>query len=235
MTDSMQTVQGRCPACGASSLFLGDGGHVTCARLECPKPEAADELLHGDFVTKSTNALLTSRMVASAAVYNGVLIRALHAEAELAALRQVARGYCPACGRGDCAPTVEDWEQQKQRADQAEAAHAQTIDSLDRAVRRARRAEAVIEAVAEILADHNGDDWSRHPATEAVASALRLPPTPTAATQATEHVYLSTGCLHGKHDYCRSHTGLSGAKKAAVCKFCQAPCRCSCHQEQPDV
>ncbi|MGW3196277.1 hypothetical protein ACWDBD_17160 [Streptomyces sp. NPDC001118] len=146
------------------------------------------------------------------------------AETELAALRQVARGYCPACGRGDCAPTVED-----------EAAHAQTIDSLDRAVRRARRAEAVIEAVAEILADHNGDDWSRHPATEAVASALRLPPTPTAATQATEHVYLSTGCLHGKHDYCRSHTGLSGAKKAAVCKFCQAPCRCSCHQEQPDV
>jgi hypothetical protein len=37
---------------------------------------------------------------------------------ELAALRQVARGYCPACGRGDAAPTVTDWEQQKQRADQ---------------------------------------------------------------------------------------------------------------------
>ncbi|WP_225811298.1 hypothetical protein [Streptomyces spinosus] len=37
--------------------------------------------------------------------------------AELAALRAVARGYCPHCGRGDAAPTVEDWEQQKQRAD----------------------------------------------------------------------------------------------------------------------
>lgn len=36
---------------------------------------------------------------------------------ELAALRTVARGYCPACGRGDAAPTVEDWEQQRQRAD----------------------------------------------------------------------------------------------------------------------
>lgn len=40
---------------------------------------------------------------------------------ELAALRQVARGYCPECGRGDCAPTVHDWERQRQRAEQAEA------------------------------------------------------------------------------------------------------------------
>lgn len=40
----------------------------------------------------------------------------------LDALQAVARGYCPACGRGDAAPTVADWEQQKQRADQAEAA-----------------------------------------------------------------------------------------------------------------
>lgn len=43
-----QQVQGRCPACGWSSLFLGDGGHVTCSRLECPKPEGADQLLHGE-------------------------------------------------------------------------------------------------------------------------------------------------------------------------------------------
>lgn len=40
---------------------------------------------------------------------------------QLDALRAVARGYCPACGRGDAAPTVTDWEQQKQRADRAEA------------------------------------------------------------------------------------------------------------------
>lgn len=39
----------------------------------------------------------------------------------LAALREVARGYCGTCGRGDAAPTVTDWEQQKQRADQAAA------------------------------------------------------------------------------------------------------------------
>lgn len=47
--------------------------------------------------------------------------RAIRQERDLGALRQVARGYCPACGRGDAAPTVADWEQQKTRADQAEA------------------------------------------------------------------------------------------------------------------
>ncbi|MFE0699143.1 hypothetical protein [Streptomyces sp. NPDC058872] len=40
------TVQGRCPACHATSLFLGTGGHVTCARIDCPNPCAADDLLH---------------------------------------------------------------------------------------------------------------------------------------------------------------------------------------------
>jgi hypothetical protein len=61
-----------------------------------------------------------------------------------------------------------------------------------------------------------------------------------AATEATEaptspepHVYLSTGCLHGEHDYCAAMTGMQGAKRPATCKFCQAPCQCGCHQEQP--
>jgi hypothetical protein len=39
-------VQGRCPACNGASLFLGSGGHVTCARLDCPDPCAADDQLH---------------------------------------------------------------------------------------------------------------------------------------------------------------------------------------------
>jgi hypothetical protein len=39
---------------------------------------------------------------------------------QLEALQAVARGYCPDCGRGDAAPTVEDWEAQRQRADRAE-------------------------------------------------------------------------------------------------------------------
>lgn len=39
-------VQGRCPSCAGSSLFLGDSGYVTCARLDCADPLAADSLLH---------------------------------------------------------------------------------------------------------------------------------------------------------------------------------------------
>ncbi|MFJ6073669.1 hypothetical protein ACIQFU_22980 [Streptomyces sp. NPDC093065] len=55
-----------------------------------------------------------------------------------------------------------------------------------------------------------------------------------AATEATDnHVYLSTGCLHGEHAYCQSHTGHSGTKTPAACKFCAAPCTCGCHTETP--
>jgi hypothetical protein len=43
----MPLVAGYCPACRGSSLFLGVGGHATCARLDCPDPSAADDLLHG--------------------------------------------------------------------------------------------------------------------------------------------------------------------------------------------
>jgi hypothetical protein len=41
-------VAGRCPACRGSSLFRGEAGHVTCSRLDCPDPCAADDLLHAD-------------------------------------------------------------------------------------------------------------------------------------------------------------------------------------------
>lgn len=56
MTDRMLDVQGRCPACGWASLFLGNGGHVTCSRLECPNPSAADDLLHGEPGLAATQA-----------------------------------------------------------------------------------------------------------------------------------------------------------------------------------
>lgn len=45
MPDLYPTVQGRCPACRGSSLFLGSGGYVTCARADCPDPEAATRML----------------------------------------------------------------------------------------------------------------------------------------------------------------------------------------------
>ncbi|MEV8477877.1 hypothetical protein [Streptomyces sp. NPDC051173] len=47
---------------------------------------------------------------------------------------------------------------------------------------------------------------------------------------AGRHVYLSTGCLHGDHEYCNGNTGANGTKVPASCKFCAAPCQCACHQ-----
>lgn len=43
------------------------------------------------------------------------------------------------------------------------------------------------------------------------------------------HHYLSTACLHELHDYCQSQVGFDGAKRPGRCKFCDAPCVCSCH------
>lgn len=45
MPDAFPDAQGRCPACRGESLFLGDGGYVTCARVECPEPDAATRVL----------------------------------------------------------------------------------------------------------------------------------------------------------------------------------------------
>lgn len=52
----MTDVRGRCPACHWHTLFLGDGGHITCSRLECPNPSAADELLHAEPRPATTQA-----------------------------------------------------------------------------------------------------------------------------------------------------------------------------------
>jgi hypothetical protein len=71
------------------------------------------------------------------------------------------------------------------------------------------------------------------------AAGLYTAPAPAATEATTGHVYLSTGCLHGDtvlpdgrtgHQYCQSHTGHSGEKQPAQCKFCAAPCTCGCHQ-----
>jgi len=46
MSDNFPSVQARCPACGSSgTLFLGDGGYITCSLVECPTPEAAHEAI----------------------------------------------------------------------------------------------------------------------------------------------------------------------------------------------
>lgn len=48
-------VKGRCPACRGASLFLGSDGYVTCSRLDCPNPGAADKLLHGEQAATARN------------------------------------------------------------------------------------------------------------------------------------------------------------------------------------
>jgi hypothetical protein len=47
-SSAFPAVQGHCPACGDPSLFLGEGGYVTCSRAECPEPDAASTLLERD-------------------------------------------------------------------------------------------------------------------------------------------------------------------------------------------
>jgi hypothetical protein len=48
------------------------------------------------------------------------------------------------------------------------------------------------------------------------------------------HAYLSTGCLHGAHDYCKSMTGIQGTKRGGKCKFCDTQCICTCHTEDEE-
>ncbi len=48
-------VQGFCPMGCGRTLFLGAGGHVTCAYLPCPRPGAVDEIL----ATRESEHLVT--------------------------------------------------------------------------------------------------------------------------------------------------------------------------------
>jgi hypothetical protein len=88
-----------------------------------------------------------------------LVTRLAEAEAQLAALRTVARGYCPECGRGDAGPTVEQWERERQRAETAEKGLREAQwrrDDAERRVRvqreRAERAEAEAILLARTIA-----------------------------------------------------------------------------------
>jgi hypothetical protein len=61
---------------------------------------------------------------------------------------------------------------------------------------------------------------------------VEIAPPSAEAQQPGAHVYLSTGCYHGDHDYCQAMTGLAGAKRPAECKHCGAKCVCGCHQAE---
>ncbi len=54
-----------------------------------------------------------------------------------------------------------------------------------------------------------------------------------AVTETGSHWYLSTSCLHGKHDHCQSTVNIQGGMKSpATCKWCPSSCVCSCHAEE---
>ena len=80
-------VRGRCPSCGAESLFLGSNGYVTCGVIEgCKDPGAATDLLQqwkswGVIEIAIRNPNVSSYM-------NHWEGRALKAESEVAALRE---------------------------------------------------------------------------------------------------------------------------------------------------
>lgn len=54
LSDPLQ-VQGRCPACNSASLFLADGGYITCSWIDCPNPDAAASLLEQGGATMHRN------------------------------------------------------------------------------------------------------------------------------------------------------------------------------------
>lgn len=41
----MSKVQGYCPMGCGETLFLGSGGYITCGYVECPRPDAATDIL----------------------------------------------------------------------------------------------------------------------------------------------------------------------------------------------
>lgn len=47
-TERHPDVQGECPECGNESLFLGEGGYVTCRVIGCENPSAPSEALGVD-------------------------------------------------------------------------------------------------------------------------------------------------------------------------------------------
>lgn len=61
--------------------------------------------------------------------------------------------YCPACGRGDCSPSADQWYEQKQRADRAEAAIERARAECDRLDSARDRLDADCESFGDGYAD----------------------------------------------------------------------------------
>lgn len=53
-----------------------------------------------------------------------------------------------------------------------------------------------------------------------------------APPEGSDHVYLSTACLHGHHAHCQCEVNLAGEpKEPGRCKWCESRCICECHAD----
>jgi hypothetical protein len=95
------------------------------------------------------------------------------AQDQLAALCQVACGYCPHCGRGDAAPTVDDWEQQRQRAEQAEAERDEARATNQRLNYRAQQLESELAAYRRAVAQWEINDRSTYVPLRTIAAIAK--------------------------------------------------------------
>ncbi len=91
MNTNDQRITTPCPACGLRSLFIGEGGHLTCANLKCPAPVPEDVVVQ----LKERVALLERTPPATGFVESfNALAKAVHANA-------VQKGFWPDTGRND--------------------------------------------------------------------------------------------------------------------------------------
>jgi hypothetical protein len=98
----------------------------------------------------------------------------------LAALRQVARGYCPHCGRGDASPTAEQWEQMRRERDGINRMYLTAMGDLGIAI---NRLDHIRDAATWIRRNYPGLTHVN----DRLAAALDEPSPGPAATQATDH------------------------------------------------
>lgn len=116
----------------------------------------------------------------------------------------------------------------------------EALAKLDRAMKVVEAAQALVEERDRRYGTNRGDAqwWSAHDADWTFVRALdtyRAGADAGLQTEARGHVYLSTACLHGEHDYCKSREREDGGTKVpSRCKFCPAPCVCQCHKETDD-
>lgn len=70
---------------------------------------------------------------------------------------------------------------------------------------------------------------TRHPPRQHRAPSVDAPPDDECAR--IGHEYLSTACVHGRHEHCDAMVGSQGAKRPATCKWGGASCVCPRHRD----